>query len=745
MQVLAKPSTLILSLHVLVALIFSGLAFYDYDEALEYRTGLPVLLLIRNHIFGTAPPNDVVVVELNRDSFIDSPLLHECMQQTQGKIEMRCFNRRLQAELINTANTSGARLIIANFLYKEPRGSDDEVLAQAIQKSGRVLLQSILEYRLMGDGVETNSLSPPIAELDQVAASAPFIFQEYQGAKQQTFVSALEPDATAFRPQTRASLPILALHLLVLQSYRTELQAILAPHFPELASFLNAQTGSVNHRATLESLTDQLLRAAIDKPALFDDLAQSAKTEPTKALLSALFACYSQGDQITLNFYGPEHTVHTIAYHDLSQVLTIQPNYLRDKIVIFGPSVDLGREAKGATIDNGFSLISSTELLATSIANLKAQKLLNRPDKIAIGLSYSVLTLGSLLLSMVCRPNKLLSYLALFGLGYFGLTLIMINYFNIWLPYLLILAQLTAIAFIHSAQQYANKRHQLSQIYQHKIPAPLLNDFNNGQSAQHEDGKRYTGISFATDGEGFTQLGASKGEQWLAQFMQAYQPMVERCIREHQGTVKDWAGDGMLAIWLDKQPPKTNTLRQRPSQITDKNLSHDIRHQALCAALALTRAVADFNQNYGVSFPIRIGINYGPFWLSFNQDLKVFGDTVNASSRLEHLNKTLKTHILVSKEIITEPSAFTFRYLGEFQLRGHASTAPVYELIGLTEQLPAETLDFITRFQIAILNFENENYQLALKALTQLYYENFKDGPTEYYLTLCKAKTFTNN
>nr|WP_239649560.1 CHASE2 domain-containing protein [Methylocucumis oryzae] len=422
---------------------------------------------------------------------------------------------------------------------------------------------------------------------------------------------------------------MLALHLLVLQSYRTELQAVLAPHFPELARFVNAQTDSVNQRSTLENFTDQLLKAAVDKPTLFDDLArslaQSAKTDATKALLSALFACYTQTDQITLNFYGPEHTINTVAYHDLSQVLTTQPNYLRDKIVVFGPSVDLGQEVKGGTIDNGFSLISSTELLATTIANLKAQKLLNRPDKIAIGISYSVLTISLLFLSMVCRPNKLLSYLALFGLGYFGLTLSLINYFNIWLPYLLILAQLTVIAFIHSAQQYANKRHQLSQIYQHKIPAPLLNDFNNGQSAQHEDGKRYTGISFATDGEGFTQLGASKGEQWLAQFMQAYQPMVERCIREHQGTVKDWAGDGMLAIWLDKQPPKTNTLhRQRPSQMTDKNLSNDIRHQALCAALALTRAVADFNQNYGVSFPIRIGINYGPFWLSFNQDLKSF-------------------------------------------------------------------------------------------------------------------------
>ncbi|KJV07831.1 hypothetical protein VZ94_01865 [Methylocucumis oryzae] len=156
---------MILSLHVLVALIFSGLAFYDFDEAIEYRTGLAALLLIRNQVFGAAPPNDVVVVELNRDSFIESPLLHECMQLTQGKIEMRCFNRRLQAELINTLNASGARLIVANFLYKEVRGSDDEVLAQAIQKSGRVLLQSILEYRLMGDGVETNSLTPLLLNL----------------------------------------------------------------------------------------------------------------------------------------------------------------------------------------------------------------------------------------------------------------------------------------------------------------------------------------------------------------------------------------------------------------------------------------------------------------------------------------------------------------------------------------------------------------------------------------------------
>jgi len=58
------------------------------------------------------------------------------------------------------------------------------------------------------------------------------------------------------------------------------------------------------------------------------------------------------------------------------------------------------------------------------------------------------------------------------------------------------------------------------------------------------------------------------------------------------------------------------------------------------------------------------------------------GDEVNLAARLEALNKTYGTRIIVSERTRDEagPDAFAFEPIGDVQVRGRSTPTPVYAL-----------------------------------------------------------------
>lgn len=64
----------------------------------------------------------------------------------------------------------------------------------------------------------------------------------------------------------------------------------------------------------------------------------------------------------------------------------------------------------------------------------------------------------------------------------------------------------------------------------------------------------------------------------------------------------------------------------------------------------------------------------------------VIGDTVNLASRLEGLNKTYGTHILVSSQTASKLTGFTLREVGEVLVKGKTTPVKIYELMGKGEE-----------------------------------------------------------
>ena len=142
-----------------------------------------------------------------------------------------------------------------------------------------------------------------------------------------------------------------------------------------------------------------------------------------------------------------------------------------------------------------------------------------------------------------------------------------------------------------------------------------------------------------TDIEAFTSLSETLSPQETADLLSAYFSTVTALIHEVGGTVNNFVGDAVVAVF------------NVPVRLDDH------AHAAVRAAVAIQSTLASktFTMPGGreISLPTRIGINTGPVCAgsigsSQRQGYTMYGDAVNLAARIEPVNKLFGTRILVS-------------------------------------------------------------------------------------------------
>jgi adenylate cyclase len=204
------------------------------------------------------------------------------------------------------------------------------------------------------------------------------------------------------------------------------------------------------------------------------------------------------------------------------------------------------------------------------------------------------------------------------------------------------------------------------------VPKRLVQQLVSSGTALELGGTRREITVLFTDVTDFTAKTEKADPTDVMVFTSRYFAAMSETIMVHHGTVDKFIGDAVMAIW--------NAPVDDPNHVRN----------ACAAVLACTCRVAALNRQFEAEswppYQTRFGLHVGDAFAgnigsADRMNYTVLGAAINLAARLEALNKTYGTNILVSEalKVRAEP-AFVFRTVDRIKPKGFAEAFTIHEL-----------------------------------------------------------------
>jgi len=288
------------------------------------------------------------------------------------------------------------------------------------------------------------------------------------------------------------------------------------------------------------------------------------------------------------------------------------------------------------------------------------------------------------------------------------------------------------------ARASERERRWLRDAFGHYLAPTVLAELLRTPTRLRLGGERRTMSVLFSDIAGFTSLSERLPPEAVGRLLNAYLERMTECVLDTCGTLDKFVGDAVMAEW--------NAPLTQPD------------HAARACECAL-RMLAWVDRGdtpwraEGIALGIRIGINSGEMLVGNMGSPQVFdytvlGNEVNTAARLEPLNKTFGTRILVSAASRTaveetHPGRFVFRALGKVRLKGRATPLEIHQLCGYRASLDAAAADRLARHEQALAAWHLRRFDLALSGFEELLREAPEDGPAAHFAERCAAAIAT--
>ena len=728
-------------LGLLTGIVGLGIGLTPFGLDLEEKIGLDLLFTLRG---ARQPPSDVIIVSIDRNS---AENLH--ISQTPRK-----WPRSLHARLIENLVREGARVIAFDLIFDEIKSpEEDHLFAETISQAQNVVLCESLKSEkvpLTTQGgshkgnLNIEKLVPPVPPFAQSAiASAPFPLPKVPVRISQYWKFKSEAG-------DMPTLPVVVFQVFGIQVYE-EFIKLLEKATPFKAEKLPHNKEAIMNSRNIENVIREIRDIFEDEPQVAERMLKELQKErvlfadPKKIqILGSLIKMYRGSNSSYLNFYGFPGTITTIPYYRVLQSQGKgdpgQKQFdLNGKVVFIGLSEHSPSDQKDGfptvfSESTGLD-ISGVEIAATAFANL----LEDRPvQPLSFWAHLAIILLWGVGVGMICYlfPTFIAS-MSVFGLMllYFLVAVYEFKTPGHWVTSVVPLLIQSPLAFLSSVvwkEVEVNKeRKNIRKALGYYLPDKVVNQLARNVEALKASKQLVYGICLYTDAEQYTKVSEPMNPMELHNLMSKYYGVLFKPIKQHGGVVSGIVGDSMLAIWVTQQPDAA------------------LRGRACQAALDIARAVDQFNQSQPSDqwkLPTRIGLHTGDIFLGAigaidHYEYTPLGDIVNTAQRIEDLNKSLSTRILVSGEMIDQLEGFLIRELGKFQLKGKINPISVYELVCRSEEANElqrtkcvtfpEVLDPFRRGAWEEAEEAIEKFQESIKCLG-------KDGPSLFFLNLCK-------
>jgi adenylate cyclase len=698
-----------------------------YLTSLETVLGLDTLFQMR----GTRPPPaEVVVVAMDETS-----------ESQLGVGQDLTRWRGYHAKLIQELHHQGAALVVFDLQFIAPHPDDDPAFAAAMREAGNVLVTDCVQK--LRRGVEDF-----------------YGRDECSGGNQQPFVQSVGKQEQPLSDQLismRKIIPTVELakpaldhapFYLVNDAENSTIREgwtflddlAETPNLPVVAWLYYLQhTGGIQgaNQPTYPVsawLTEQRRQclSGLDKPSTFTFFAQ--EDEITKAFLNKVICL---GDTRFLDFYGAPQTFRMESY---SEVYEGKVANLQGKVVFVGKANRKFSPGKTDYFQTPFTdtrsgRMAGVEIMATQFANLLENRVIQSPiPPNLILIAYGLVV--ALLLAQFAGISGIAASLLLSG-AYAGLAVWFFTRDGVWLPVAVpLLIQLPIswlLSLLWSRRDLLMERKRILAFVRRVFPQwmPFLPS-SPGQWYPEQGTVKLTserdvcGLCLATDIEGYTAVAAQHTPHEMWELLNAYYQVLGHPVSSNNGIIADVTGDAMMAVWIDLPVPSQ-------------------RLAACLAALEMALEVERFNEASSVGrLPTRIGLHEGEMTLGRldageGSHYRAIGDTVNAASRVQGVNKYLGTQILASAAIVSDLSNVIYRSVGFFRLVGREEPLELMEIVGKETDVSASNHALYQQFTAGLSAFQQGRWSDAITDLQTLLDKHGNDGPTRFYLNLALA------
>ncbi len=367
--------------------------------------------------------------------------------------------------------------------------------------------------------------------------------------------------------------------------------------------------------------------------------------------------------------------------------------------------------------------ILGVEVMATIFQNLVEDSQIRAAHPVAFALPCAFLSVLFLSPFALLQGIKAILAVIIIGALYLVASQLVFTYANLWLPVAIPLGILLPLSvFTGLLLQYRRSKRALD-----KYLPTWVASRSAISDAQSESAEEVQGTCLCTDVENYATLSERITPAKLAELTNLYFSAVGGCVARHGGEILDIVGDGMTALWHDRSSDRESRL------------------QTCLAALDICGAVDAFNQvNPGLEFPTRLGINSGPIALgdfggAGRFSYSVVGDTVNTASRIEGLNRLLRTRLLAAAATVNGLDELLVRAIGQFRFKGKTEPYTIYQILSSMHMATPDQLRLCAQFSEACAALNAGELTRALRLFDELLALFPDDGPSQFYQARCRS------
>ena len=369
-----------------------------------------------------------------------------------------------------------------------------------------------------------------------------------------------------------------------------------------------------------------------------------------------------------INFTGGRESFVALPSEPLAQLATsnvalAKDNPFHGKIVLIGATFQESRDFYSTP----HGLMSGLEIHANIIHTILARAQI-RPARWLIACFILIFfTLLTSLVITVLNP-AIVTVLSLVAIPVLliPLSYAAFAYFGLWVEFV---TPLLAMRWGALAAESFESRHVRRSLGQHvgwEVAKQIV--------AQDEQlaGRRREVTVFFTDVRNFTTLCEGLPPEAVVSRMNELFAMMGKIIARHGGTIIDFIGDAILAVF---GAPKDNPEHRRAAVNT-----------AIEVLAGLDELNARWEKRDIAPLRIGVGIHTGDVVVGIvgageRKKFDITGDTVNTGARVEALNKEFGTQILATRETIEKlDGQFALRNCGMVSVKGRERPVEVFEI-----------------------------------------------------------------